>query len=75
VVLGALKEGRGVGTEEIKSKLLSFGVDGITIFQGARTSVAKQLQTKDALFMVGVHCFAHCVNLAARTLSSNSIFQ
>jgi hypothetical protein len=40
-----------------------------------KTKVTKQLQTSYAPFSIGVHCFAHRVNLAARTLSVNMIFQ
>jgi hypothetical protein len=63
-----------VGAGDIVSKLLSFGEDGVTVFEGAKTGVTKQLQTKHVSFMIGVHCFAHCVNLAVRMLSSNFIF-
>jgi hypothetical protein len=65
----------GVGVDDISSKLLSFRANGVTVFQGARIGVTKQLQTKYTPFMIGVHSFAHRVNLAARTLSSNSVFQ
>jgi hypothetical protein len=37
--------------------------------------VTKKLHTKYAPFSIGVHCFAHHVDLAARTLFANTIFQ
>jgi hypothetical protein len=74
VVLGVVEKGGEVGADDIATKLLNFGADGVTSFQDARMAVTKQLQTKNVPFIVGIHCFAHCVNLVARTLSSNSIF-
>ena len=75
VVLGALEKGRRVGAGDIASKLLSFGANGVMVFKGAMTSITKQLQMKHALFMIGIHCFAHRMNLALRSLSWNFIFQ
>jgi hypothetical protein len=59
VILQALEDGGDVGTNDIAEKLLCFGTDGVTVFQGSKTGVTKQLQTKYMPFMTGVHCFAH----------------
>jgi hypothetical protein len=75
VVLEALQSGAGVGAGDLSSRLLCFGADGVTVFQGARTGVTVQLAQKYAPFSIGVHCMAHRVNLAARTLSSTEVFQ
>jgi hypothetical protein len=64
----------GVHAESMVSRLHCFGVDGMTISQGTRTSVTKQLQTSYASFSIEVHCFAHRVNLAAKTFFANLIF-
>jgi hypothetical protein len=65
----------GVGIDEIAKKLLCFGADGVTVFQGLKVGVTKQLQTKYAPFMTGMHCFVHRVNLAAKTLLAIMFFQ
>jgi hypothetical protein len=39
VVLEALQSGVGVGASNLSSRLLCFGANGITVFQGARTGV------------------------------------
>ena len=75
VIVEVLEKGGDVGSKDLGEKLLCFGAHGITVFQGARTSVTKQLHTKYAPFSIGIHCFAHRVNLAGRTLSTNTIFQ
>jgi hypothetical protein len=50
--------------ESIASKLITFGVDGMSVFQGVRIGVTFQLKTQIVLFMIGVHCMSHCTNLA-----------
>jgi hypothetical protein len=73
-VVNIEKDG-GVKSDDLGGELLCFAADGVTVFQGALTGVTKQLYTKHAPFSIGVHCFSHRVNLAARTLSANIIFQ
>jgi hypothetical protein len=48
---------------EISKKLLCFGVDGVTVFQGSKIGVTKQIKGSHAPFFMGVHCVAHCINL------------
>jgi hypothetical protein len=50
-------------------KLVYFGADGMSIFQGCRNGVTVQLQEHAAPFMFGVHCMAHCTNLVVQHLS------
>ena len=53
--------------------LLCFGADGVSTFQGAKTGVTQQIQSKYAPFALGVHCMAHRCNLAFKTLSQLDI--
>jgi hypothetical protein len=75
LLLQALERGGGIDLGDIARKLLCFGADGVTVFQGTRTRVTMQLQQKVAPFSIGVHCATHRVNLAAKTLSALTIFQ
>jgi len=49
------------------SQLVSFGVDGVFVFQSVNTSVTMQLHNGYASHMVGVHYIAHYTNLAMQT--------
>lgn len=44
---------------DIVNKVVYFGVDGVTIFQGLKTGVTVQLMAKYNLYIVGIHCMAH----------------
>lgn len=59
----------------LDNKLLSFGANGISIFQGTRKVVTKKLVDHYAQFMIGNHDVAHQMNLAAKALMDLSIFQ
>ncbi len=54
---------------ELASKLISFGANGVSIFQGAKIGVTTQLKEKFSPYMLGVHCVAHRTNLVIQTLS------
>lgn len=43
VIMDALIGGGGLSHEEIACKLVCFGVDGVTTFQGQRTGVTTQI--------------------------------
>jgi hypothetical protein len=75
VLLQALERGGGIDAGDAARKLLCFGADGVTVFQGTRTGVTVQLQQKVAPFSIGVHCAVHRVNLAAKTLLALRVFQ
>lgn len=51
-------------------KLICFGIEKITIFQGAKIGVTTQLMQKHAPYLSGVHYMAHCTNVLVATLSS-----
>jgi hypothetical protein len=55
----ALSVQGGLTQEEIASKFLCFGADGVAAFQGTYNGVTKQVQECHAPFMTGIHCFAH----------------
>ena len=73
VIMDALSMGGGVSDAEIAERLLYFGVDGVSSFQGLKTGVTVQIKSKYAPFVIGVHCCAHRLNLAAQSLSSNTV--
>jgi hypothetical protein len=49
----------GLLESDLVSKLISFGANGVSIFQGAKRSVTTQLKEKFAPYMLEVHCVAH----------------
>ncbi len=55
---------------DISNKVVCFGVDGVTIFQGLKIGVIVQLVSKRCPFVVGIHYMAHQGNLILQTLSS-----
>jgi hypothetical protein len=63
----------GLIQETITSKLITFGVDDISVFQGVRTWVIVQLKNQNAPFMIGVYCMNHHTNLAMQTFSKLAI--
>jgi len=46
-------------SETIASKLITFGIDGVSVFQGVIIVVIIQLKDQNALFMIYVHCMTH----------------
>jgi hypothetical protein len=56
--------------EAIAKKLLCFGADGVSTFQGKKKGVTVQIQQKISSYAIGVHCHAHKINLAMKTLSN-----
>jgi hypothetical protein len=54
----------GVSEEQVAEKLICFGADGATIFQGARTGIIQRLKEGYTPYMIPVHDFAHRINLA-----------
>jgi hypothetical protein len=72
--MGSLFFKGGLDQDAIATKLLCFGADGVSAFQGKRTGVTVQIKKKFAPFSTGVHYHAHKINLAVKTLSQLSIF-
>jgi len=50
-------------------KLTNFGVDGLSIIQGAKNGVIPHLKEMHGPFMLWVHYVAHQTNLVVQTLS------
>jgi len=44
---------------DISNKVVCFGVDGVTIFQGLKIGVTVQLVNDHCPFVVGIHYMAH----------------
>jgi hypothetical protein len=68
IMLALINEG-GLTREEIASKLVCFGADGVSTFQGYKSGVTTQIREKYAPFILGIHCFSHKMNLAVQTMS------
>jgi hypothetical protein len=75
LLMGALSTKGGLPDDAIAYKILCFGADGISAFQGKKTGITIQIKNKFAPFVAGIQCHAHKINLAVKTLSQLSIFQ
>jgi hypothetical protein len=52
----------------IGNKLMTFGVNGVFVFQGVRSWVIKEFFYGWALHSMGMHCMAHKTNLTIQIL-------
>ena len=73
VIMDALTQAAKMERLALAKTLLCFGADGVSTFQGPKTGVTHQIQSKYAPFALGVHCMAHRCNLAFKTLSQLDI--
>jgi hypothetical protein len=73
VIIDALTAAAKIERLALSKTLLCFGADGVSTFQGAKTGVTQQIQSKYTPFALGVHCMAHRCNLAFKTLSQLDI--
>ncbi|KAG0574114.1 hypothetical protein KC19_VG235400 [Ceratodon purpureus] len=55
-ILTNLNHHGGLLRNQIAEKRVTFGADGVSVFQGSRTGVTTHLKEKHAPFMLGVHC-------------------
>jgi hypothetical protein len=69
-ILTFLSWHRGIVDSLVAERLVCFGTDGVSMFQGCRTGVTQQLKDQDTPFCLGVHCMAHRTNLAVEPLSN-----
>ena len=60
----------GVMKKELSERLVCFGADGDSLFQGCNTRISVQLKTYNAPYMFGVHCMAYRTNMAVQILSN-----
>ncbi len=59
VIMVALMKCGGLTREKVAKKLLCFGANGASIFQGGNTNVTKQIKDVWAPFSLGVHYVLH----------------
>jgi hypothetical protein len=59
----------GLLQQQLGKKLIFFGADGATVFQGARSGVIRHLMEGFIPFVIPMHDFAHHTNLAVEALS------
>ena len=59
--------------EDIRAKLLCFGADGASVFQGTRNGITSQLTKEFAHFLLGIHCCNHRLNLVVHSLAETHI--
>ncbi len=65
----ALMHEGGLTKYLIGKRLMTFGVDGFSIYQGTKSGVTKQIVDGWAPHSMGVHYMAHRTNLMVQTLS------
>ncbi len=70
VIIHSLAIFRGMLKTDIINKVVYFGVNSVTIFQGLKIGVAVQLVSKHYPFVVRIHYMAHLCNLVIQTLST-----
>jgi hypothetical protein len=59
-----------IKNEDLASKLVCFGANGISTFQRFRLGVTFQIQCQYVPFVVGAHCMAHQTNFVLQTFSN-----
>jgi hypothetical protein len=70
IVVKSLLVDGGMTKAEIGRKLISFGADGASVFQGRKGGVTKRMVETISPYMMGYHCMAHRTNLAAAALGN-----
>ena len=66
---------RDLSKRQIIKKLVYFGTDGISTFEGSQNGITVQLQKSTALYLFEVHYMAHRTNLAVEPLSNLPLVQ
>jgi hypothetical protein len=62
--MDALKEHGGLFNTNVVAKLMSFGANGVNVFQGVNNGVTHITKNKYSLHLKGIHCMAHYTNLS-----------
>jgi hypothetical protein len=60
----------GFSKEDLATKLVSFDVNGVTVFHGLKIGVTMQFIEQHAPFVIGIHYMAHRCNLVMQSFSS-----
>jgi hypothetical protein len=63
VIMESVLQNGGLYKFNLVSKLISFGANGVSIFQGGKSGVTTQLKEKFVPYMLSVHCVAYWTNL------------
>jgi len=66
--MGAFEEHDGFSDVDFVVKLISFGVDGVNVFQGVCNGVICQMQDNYSPHLEGIHCMACRINMVVQTL-------
>lgn len=69
VIVNVVHVYEGLSNQKIRKGLITFGVDGVSTYQGVKSGFIVKLINKHTPFMVGVYCMAHHTNLVVQTLS------
>lgn len=69
VIVNVLRAYVGLAKQKIRKWLVTFEVDGVSTFQGAKLGVIMWSINKHEPFMMGIHCIAQCTNLVFMSLS------
>lgn len=62
----AVTNGLDMPMEEFCKKLVAFGADGAAVMMGRNNGVVARIRNEMAPKIVGIHCFAHRLELAVR---------
>jgi hypothetical protein len=64
MIMNSLMTQGDLKQKDLASKLVCFGVDGVSTFQGFKLRTTIQIQWQYVPFVVSVHCMAHQTNIA-----------
>jgi hypothetical protein len=73
ILVDAMVHFGDLNKDNIASKLVTFVVNEVNVFQGVKTGVTVWIKNQNAPFMIGVHYMSHCINLVVQMLSKFSI--
>jgi hypothetical protein len=65
---------KGLKQEDIVSKLVCRGVDGVSAFQGLKSKVIIWIQHQYVPFVNGVNCMVHQTNIVIQTFQTYLCF-
>jgi len=68
VIMHSLLGEGSLTREQIVGKVVSFGANGVSTFQGPKTGVSTLIREKWAPFCLKASCTSHCLNLVVETL-------
>ncbi len=74
LIMNFLMTQGGLKKKELVTRLVCFGVDGVSTFQGLKFGIIVQIQNWYSPFVTNVHCMAHQINLVVQTFSSLPLF-